>query len=274
MLGLILVVLHVALTASVQAAPGAQATPSPRASPIPLPQDTLVQLIYPTSLGLDQDATLTFRLFDAQTAAPVTDVAASGGRPMHLIVVRRDFQSFQHLFPEPTDAPGEYRADVTFPTSGSYLLYDELTRASGVTTLQRDELIVNETSAGPAGLAEDAGPKLVGSAWVGLASATGLRAGQESTLTFHLDNAETGQPIQDLRPYLGAAAHAVILSEDGTVFAHTIGQAAIVPGALGDGPDIALRHTFEAPGLYKIWGQFQTQASEVVTADFVVRVAQ
>ena len=39
-------------------------------------------------------------------------------------------------------------------------------------------------------------------------------------------------------------------------------------------PEIALHHTFETPGLYKLWGQFQTHDGAIVTADFVVRVAQ
>ncbi len=37
------------------------------------------------------------------------------------------------------------------------------------------------------------------------------------------------------------------------------------------GPEIAFHHTFPAPGLYKVWGQFQTHDGQVVTADFVVR---
>jgi len=189
---------------------------------------------------------------------------------MHLIVVRRDLLRFQHLYPEPTDAPGEYRVGVTFPESGSYLLYDELTRASGMTTVQRDELIVNEPIAGPAGMVEDASPKTIGVVSVGLTGATGLRAGQEAILTFHLDNIQTGQPVQDLQPYLGAAAQGVILSEDGATFVHVDGTSGAVAGL---GPDIALRHTFEAPGLYKLWGQFQSGDGEVITADFVVRVA-
>ncbi len=38
--------------------------------------------------------------------------------------------------------------------------------------------------------------------------------------------------------------------------------------------EIAFRHTFAAPGLYKVWGQFLDHHGQVITADFVVRVAQ
>jgi hypothetical protein len=46
------------------------------------------------------------------------------------------------------------------------------------------------------------------------------------------------------------------------------------PTAGGYGPEIAFTHAFPAPGLYKIWGQFQAQDGHVMTADFVVRVDQ
>ena len=38
------------------------------------------------------------------------------------------------------------------------------------------------------------------------------------------------------------------------------------------GPEIAFHHTFPAPGLYKVWGQFKAHDGHVLTADFVVRV--
>jgi len=41
----------------------------------------------------------------------------------------------------------------------------------------------------------------------------------------------------------------------------------------GFGPEIIVRHTFTAPGIYKVWGQFQPQDGPVITADFVVQVA-
>ena len=224
---------------------------------------------------------------------------------MHLIAVSQDLQSFQHLHPEPTGTAGEYRVEATFDKSGTHLLFDEFTRASGATVVQRDELTVGAPGSSPAQLAVDLAPKTIGSTRVVLAGADAVRVGQEATLTFRLTDASTGQPIRDLQPYLGAPAHGVILSEDAVRFAHTHGEAvgagASDPGAhagaygsadhrqgdhqhakpatgatqaTGFGPEIALHHTFDAPGLYKLWGQFQTHDGQVITADFVVRVAE
>jgi P-type Cu+ transporter len=268
------------------------------------PDSTRVELIAPASILPGQPAALTYRLTDVQTGAPVTDVVDSHERPMHLIAVSRDLRSFQHVHPEPTGTAGEYRVETTFAEAGTYLLFDELTRASGATVVQRDELTVGSPSAGAAQLNVDLAPKTIGSTRVSLAGADAIRAGQQATLTFRLTDDSTGQPIRDLQPYLGAPAHGVVLSEDAARFAHThgeaIGSGAADPGAhagaygsadhrsgdhrhpapatgatqpAGFGPEIALHHTFDTPGLYKLWGQFQTRDGQVITADFVVQVA-
>jgi len=270
-----------------------------------LAENTRVDLVAPDAIQPGQPAVLTYRLTDTLAGIPVTDVVESHERPMHLIAVSRDLQSFQHVHPEPTGAPGEYRVEVTFPAPGTYLLYDEFTRASGATVVEQDELAIGGADSGPARLGVDLAPKTVGAARVSLSGADAVRVGQEATLTFRLEGASTGQPIQNLQPYLGAPAHGVILSEDAARFAHihgeAVGAAATSPAAhaggqgsadhqsgdhqhgapaagasqpAGFGPEIAIHHAFDAPGLYKLWGQFQTVDGQVITADFVVRVAE
>lgn len=265
---------------------------------------TRAELIAPADVTPGQPAVLSYRLSDAQTGAPIADVIDSHECPMHLIAVRRDLQGFQHIHPLPAGAAGEYRVGTAFPEPGTHLLSDEFTRASGATVVQRDALTVGAPGAGPTGLSEDLASKALGTIRVGLSGASALRAGQAERLTFRLEDAGTGQPIRDLQPYPGAPAHGVILSEDGTTFVDThgeaVGAAASEPAAhagaygsadhqsgdhqhaapatgsgpaAGFGPEIALHHAFETPRLYKVWAQLQTRDGEVVTADFVVRVA-
>ena len=93
--------------------------------------------------------------------------------------------------------------------------------------------------------------------------------------------------MTDLAPYLGAAAHVAIVSEDTRAFAHTHGEAAgqgnghaghgamagmemdTVPATFG--PEVTFTHSFARPGLYKIWGQFGYHG-RVLTVPFVVQV--
>jgi P-type Cu+ transporter len=265
------------------------------------------QLLAPPALAPGQPARLAYRLADAATGAPLRDVTISHEQPVHLIVARRDLQHFQHVHPQPAGAPGEYALDVTFPAPGDYLLFAEFQRGGGQgaapqTVLLRDTLAVGEAGSAPAAgpLSIDRAPRVLpatgptGGVRVALQGAGHVHAGEPVPLTFRLEEAATGEPLRDLRPYLGAAAHVVVLGENGATFAHTHGEAhtagEVAPSATHGGPagspagapdshgatsgafgpEIEFHHTFPAPGRYKVWGQFQTSAGEVVTADFVL----
>jgi Cu+-exporting ATPase len=251
-----------------------------------------VELIAPSSIQPNTPTSLTYRLAEGSSGGPVSDVVVSHEQPMHLIAVRRDLAQFHHVHPQPTGQPGEYAIEVSFPTSGIYILYDEFTRASGQDILQRDELTVEEPS-GPAALAEDTAPKTIGNVRVSLRADGDLTAGREARLIFQLADPTTGRGLTTLKPYLGAAAHVVILTEDAGTFAHTHGESAGAGGqnsqaadahsshsghgghggAVGIGPEVAFQHSFPTPGLYKIWGQFQTADGQIITADFVIRAS-
>jgi Cu+-exporting ATPase len=245
-----------------------------------------VDLDAPATVEAGAPVRLTYRL--TADGAPLTDVVVSHEQEMHLIVVRQDLERFQHVHPTRTGSPGEYQVDLTFPEPGTYVLYDEFARSNGQDIVQRDELVVG-TASGAASLSEDRVPKTVANdARVSLSGGEGVRARQEASFSFRIDNPKTGEPVRDLRPYLGAPAHVVILDEAAGSFAHTHGEAVGSTGGAGHGdahgghsaegttygPEIAFHHTFAAPGLYKVWGQFLDHHGNVITADFVVRVEQ
>jgi Cu+-exporting ATPase len=229
-----------------------------------------------TGLQPGAPARLTYRLSDAATGAPLTDVVVAHAAPLHLIAVSTDLGQFQHLHPAPTGRPGEFALDLTFPTAGAYLLYSEFERAGGQAIVHRQAVTVGAADRRAATLAEARGPVVAGPARVELAGDATVIAGRTATLIFRLADAATGAPLRDLQPYLGEPAHAVILSEDTASFAHVHGAPV---GAGGRhlaarppyGPEIEIHYAFPAPGRYKVWGQFQTAGGQVITADFVVR---
>lgn len=242
-----------------------------------------VGLTAPPAPTAETPIPLTYRLTDARTGAPVADIVEGHERPLHLIAVRRDLAIFQHVHPRPAGRPGEFAIDITFPAPGTYLLFGEFARAGGQRIVQRDELTVGAAS-GPPSLVEDREAKAVDGVRVTLLGPDALPAGRASRLTLRIEDARTGEGVRDLRPYLGAAAHVVILAEDGRTFGHTHGEATATEGEQAGrgghgghssmntrGPEIAFEHTFPAPGLYKLWGQFRTGEGHLATADFVVR---
>jgi len=244
-----------------------------------------VQLVTPPALTAGTPAQLVFRLNDATTGAPLTDLVESHEKLIHLILVSSDLIQFQHVHPQPTGTPGEYAVDVVFPTEGSYTLYSEFTRANNHDILAQQRVSVGTAGSNPARLVEDGTPKVSNGVRVQLDGADGLQAGTPAELTFKLEDAQTGVGLQTLQPYLGAPAHIVIIDQQNASFAHTHGEQVGAESGTHQssgseqamagtmyGPDIAFHYTFPAPGLYKVWGQFQTQDGQVLTAAYVVRV--
>ncbi len=226
-----------------------------------------------------QPVTLDYRVTDAQSGQPLTELPIDHEQPMHLIAVSKDLEQFQHIHPELGDDEA-YSVTTEFPEAGTYVLYDEFVH-NGQSVLDRRELPVGEASDAEAFLAPDLAPKVVdGGITVALLAPQTIRAGEEASFTFVLDRGE--RSVTDLEPYLGAAAHVVTVSEDTEDFAHVHGEAGRAreghegmgsmdspPAAFG--PEVGFHHTFPGPGPYKIWGQFSHEG-RVITVPFVVEV--
>jgi len=245
----------------------------------------------PATAQAGQPVTLAYRVSDAATGETISDLPLDHERPMHLIVVSRDLAWFQHIHPE-LGADGAYRVTTTLPEAGTYLLYDEFGH-NGQTVLDQREMVVGEPSPAGASLAPDLTPKTVDGMTVTLNAPQTIRAGEATHLSFNLTR--DGQPVTNLEPYLGAAAHVAIVSEDAGNFAHTHGEAVAathadegdaasagdsdahaetgdahgVPAAFG--PEVEVEHTFSEPGRYKVWVQV-SQNGQVTTVPFVVEV--
>jgi Cu+-exporting ATPase len=236
------------------------------------------ELIAPASIEAGASTRLVYRLADAKTGRPLTDLSRSHEEWIHLITIREDLTGFQHVHPRPTGNPGELAVDVVFPTPGAYTLNSELRRRGSMRDVVfRQQVTVGGAPAANRPLAEDRSAKTIGGVRVELHAHA--RAGSPAELAFVFSDARTGAPVTDLQPYLSAAGHVIVADERLYTIRHGHGE---VEDPSGDevwplpgtrfGPEVGFHHTFAAPGLYKVWGQFQTADNQVVTADFVVRV--
>jgi len=221
----------------------------------------------------DQPITLRYRVVDVANGRAVTDLPIDHERPMHLILVSTDLREFQHIHPQ-LDSAGNYSVTTTLP-AGTYTLYDEFKRGDR-TVLDQRPLTVGAATGTAANLTPDTTPQTVNGLTVALKSPASVMAGTEATFTFTLTR--DGQPVTDLTQYLGAAAHVAVVSADSSLFAHTHGEegdhthgaAAVAPtGTFG--PEVSFTHTFERPGLYKVWAQFNREG-QVMTVPFVIEV--
>jgi Cu+-exporting ATPase len=216
------------------------------------------------------------RLTDAGTGRPIGDLGRSHAVWMHLIATRTDLASFAHTHPEPTGTAGELAVDLTFPTAGEYILNTEFRRDGQMVDIHDRQVI---TIAGDAPAPRPVLPSdrsvVVDGVRVTLAGT--VETGATSDLMFRLTDARTGAPVRNLRPYLAAAGHVVVMRADGQTFAH---EHADVRDRDGDpvfalpgqtfGPDLPVHLHLDSPGAYRLWAQFALPGGRVLTAPFTV----
>jgi hypothetical protein len=225
-----------------------------------------------------QSVALHYLITYAGSSQVLTDLPIVHERPMHLIAVSKDLSQFQHIHPE-VDANGTYTVTATFPRAGTEILFDEFA-PNGQMVLDRRELPVGKTSETGASLSPDLSPKTEDGLTASLLAPEAIEAGEDERFTLQVTR--DGQPVTDLEPYLGAAAHVAIISSDTRDFAHTHGEASEADKghegmeSMGSssstfGPEVSFHHTFPHAGLYKLWIQFGYQGS-VITVPYVVEV--
>jgi len=187
---------------------------------------------------------------------------------MHLIVVSDDLQYFNHIHPTYT-GNGRFEVQANFPYPGSYTLFSDYKPAGKSEQVSVLKAQVPGKSPAPSKI-DLTTTKTLGNTKANLKlSQTPIKTGKEVNLIFHLQDAASNQPLNDLQPYLGERGHLVILkqssplSEADYIHAH----------ALKDTPadEVHFITNFPTPGKYKLWGQFNRNG-KIVTADYWVNV--
>ncbi|MCM3630742.1 hypothetical protein M3194_25745 [Paenibacillus glycanilyticus] len=198
---------------------------------------------------------------------PVRSFSLNHEKEIHLIAVSSDLSEFQHLHPV-DDGTGHFTVDTIFPNGGAYKLFADFIPAGGSHQVADTEVEVGGKTAPAVPLVPDKQlVRMVAGTQVTLHPGQ-LQAGKETSLAFSFKDAATGKPAEDMEPYLGAAGHVVIISEDLTQYLHVHpkdGQTA--------GPEALFETEFPVPGLYKVWGQFQRHGDTFI-ASFTIKVGE
>jgi len=207
---------------------------------------------------------------------PIREFECVHERPIHFIVASADLAEFDHIHPELV-AGDAYEVTYTFPHGGAYHMWADYSLPGEAphvdefnVTVEGDARLVQKLAQSPA-LTQSAG-----SLSVELVAAKPVRAGEDIPITLKLTGA-----TETLEPYLGAWAHVIVVGENLRSFAHahpieTAGTATPVHTHVlaGSAPkEIHITTSFPAPGLYKLWGQFQ-QSGKVLTVPFVLRAGE
>ncbi|MGK2932631.1 MAG: hypothetical protein ACSLFD_07670 [Solirubrobacterales bacterium] len=203
-----------------------------------------------------QPQTLTFRI-ERDDGSTVEDFDVEHDRRMHLIVIRRDLQGFQHLHPgQRADGswsvkteelePGVHRVFADFSTSGQSL------------TLGTEVFVPGQFEPEP--LAPVSETADAGDGYEVTIDSAAAAGGETVPVAFEVTR--EGRPVDGVEPYLGADGHLVALREGDLAFLHTHPEGE--PG--GPGP-IRFEVNYPSPGNYRLFLQFK-HGGKVHTAAF------
>jgi Cu+-exporting ATPase len=238
-----------------------------------------VRLDLPNGVRPGVPTRITATVVDTETGERVTDLSRSHEAWMHLIATRDDLGTFAHVHPQPTARPGELSVEITFPTAGRYIINTEFRRRGAMSDLHQREVV---TVGGPTvdRVALTEGPRAAVVAGVRVELAGEARVGEPSDLHFSFTDAETGAPLDDLKPYLAAAGHVVVMRADGTTFAHEhaevedeAGRPVFATPGQTFGPELTVHAEFDVPGTYQLWGQFRLDDGTVITVPYTVEAS-
>ncbi|MEN9622101.1 MAG: hypothetical protein RLZZ67_535 [Candidatus Parcubacteria bacterium] len=245
-------------------------------NPRPLVRKFSVSINKPDKIIAGVPTQIDFTVYDSTSGDQVTAFDVISEKLLHLIVVNDSLTSFDHV--HPTFDGSKFSISYTFPKNDAYRLYldfkpegsDENQFAFKVpvgTTVAAFDQKVFDTS-----LSKDFSGYTV--AVSGSFKALDIVSGT-SPFVFTIKNIKTGEPVTDLRPYLGSFGHMVMINtkDYSYIHVHPIDQ------DLGDdrgGPEVkfqpmALGTSSLVPGVYRVFAQFQP-TSGLFTSDFIVEV--
>ncbi|GED90456.1 cation-translocating P-type ATPase [Streptomyces sp. 6-11-2] len=236
-----------------------------------------VHLDLPVSVRPGVPARLVATIVDSRTGKPVEDLTRSHEAWMHLIATRADLGTFAHVHPLPTGRPGQLAVDITFPTAGQYIVNTEFRRQGQMADVHSRQ-VVTVAGPAPAPVTVTEGPRSTVVDGVRVRLDGDAKVGGRSDLHYTFSDAATGHPVDDLRPYLAAAGHIVVMRADGQTFAHEHAEATGADGlpvfalpAQTFGPELAVHAEFPTAGTYQLWAQFRLAHGDVITVPFTVR---
>ena len=194
---------------------------------------------------------------------------------LHLIVVRKDLQEFQHVHPVFAPATGMFTlSGLTLPTAGEYRIFADFTPKNAPLDAEGAPVPTNtfedavaEGAYAPQQLGHDSASDTVDDYSVLLATIPQQLTKGANMFTFTVTR--NGTPVTNLEDYLGALGHAVILKEGTLDYIHTH---ALANTSSSQNGTIKFHVEFPSAGKYKVFMQFQHQG-KILTSSFVVSVA-
>lgn len=238
-----------------------------------------VAFSHPENIQPEEEVPLTFTVTDAVTDNPVQLFRIVYGKVAHVIIVDSTLRYFYHV--HPTQEENRFSVTTQFPKDGMYHMYVDFQPWGGVEQQFGFTLNVGDvTSPVLSSALPDANKsKIFGQYAVSLKSptlvASEMSAGKQQ-LIFTITDAKTGGSIRNLKPYLSAFGHLIMINQKTFeyVHVHPTDTSPVSDNAIG-GPTVAFRPMSilkpVTPGVYRVFAQFNPDGN-LFTADFTIQV--
>ncbi len=216
-----------------------------------------------TTMRAGVPAAFSFRI-DGPDRRPVTTFAIAHGKPMHLIVVRRDLSGYQHLHPTMA-ADGTWQVDLNLPAPGTWRAYADFAALDATGAKVAVALGVDLTVAGeyaPTPIPSAARESTVDGYTVTYEGTQ--QAGAVRPLVFRVSR--SGEPVVNLERYLDAYGHLVVLREGDLGYVHAHPEDRLFRGAT------KFWLSPPSPGRYRMFLDFQV-GTTVHTATYTLLVS-
>ncbi|MBD8071497.1 hypothetical protein [Bacillus sp. PS06] len=186
---------------------------------------------------------------------PVEELEVNHEKLLHLIIVDEHLDQYLHLHPDQIDV-GVFQTNQQLP-DGNYTAFVDIIPTGQSYSVEPIRFTIGEDEAHHAhdSLEPDKELTKVVNKQEATLEMSSTKAGEPVTLEFSL-------PGADLEPYLGAMGHVVILDENAENYLH------VHPTNY---EETTFETTFDQPGIYKIWAEFQI-AGEVLVFPYIVEI--
>ena len=256
------------------------ATPAKGSGPGPS-QPYIVELqTTPDPTAVGEPVRLQFTLLHPVRRTPIRNLAVVHERRYHLFVLSADLDHYEHT--HPTQQPdGTWVIDVTLPKAGHYMLLSDFqpvgAKGQVVPTWIATAGATGDHTSAVVALTPDTNlsKRLDGMTMSLELPPGGLVAGKPVEFRHQVVDQQSGTPVTDLEPYLGAFGHTLVMSADTKHYVHTHPAEHFHAGdkdAHG-GPTLTLTAVFPVAGVYRVWTQVQ-RGGKVSTFTFTIPVGQ
>lgn len=234
----------------------------------------------PDVLQPNQTVPLTFEVFNAATGSPITLYQKFFEKESHLIIVDNNLQYFKHI--HPVRVGNTFTVNTTFPKAGTYRAYLTYQPIGAVEQQVAFSFPVGSTAFQPSTIqhTEDADQsKTFGEYNVSLSTNTALTASAmqsgNANVSFFLREKSTNEPVTNLKPYLGAFGHLVMIHTKDYSYIHVHPVGAEPKADQTSGPEVQfqpmpLTDTVK-PGIYRVFAEFNPDGN-IFVSDYTIEV--